>query len=651
MPLFRQLWLAVILITLTSFIGSFAVSIFGTRNYLEQRLQRNNVDAATMLARSISQLGKDPATIGAQTGALIETGQFQRITITAPDGKIIVEQVNEQKEPSVPAWFADFLPIRAEAGQAQISDNRMHFGIVKVVSHDWLAEQALWDETQALVIWYLIAGIVSALIGMLIMRLIKQPLAVMTDQAEAITERRFLTITEPGIPELKSIARATNDLVRRLHNRAIEETLHLDTLSRRTNHDPLTGLPNRGYFLDKFQAALERDQQAQDSAQTQTTDERPAKTGFLLLLRVGNLVEINRNLGRVETNALLGEIAAIMEGASSNPQRITGRLNGTDFALVLPGTTDISDVLNGFSTSLSAALSRIDGEAGRSWHIGVVQYKHADKAGDILASADTALALAQGKGANTWHIIEIPSSIAPQISGISDWRQIFSRAVAENRFRLALFPVMSANGKMLHEEAVARLQALPNAGWLAAGDFIPIAARLGTVASLDLAAVRGALDYLRSSEGELAINLSIETIHDWRSRNELAELLREQPGSSRGRLWIEVPEYGAFREIEPFRHFCEMFREMGCRIGIEHFGRRRAELQAIAAFGLDYIKVDSVFVRGINQNKENQKLLKALCHLARTLRVLVIALGVETDAERRALLRLGFDGITGPFIK
>src|SRR5690348_16331260 len=167
MPLFRQLWLAVILITLTSFAGSFAVSIFGARNYLEQRLQRQNVDAASMLARSISQLGKDPATVGAQTGALIETGQFQRITITAPDGKIITEQVNEQKESSVPAWFADFLPIRAEAGQAQISDNRMHFGVVKVVSHDGLAEQALWDETQALLIWYLIAGIVSGLIGML----------------------------------------------------------------------------------------------------------------------------------------------------------------------------------------------------------------------------------------------------------------------------------------------------------------------------------------------------------------------------------------------------------------------------------------------------------------------------------------------------
>ena len=71
MSLFRQLWLAVILVTLTSFIGSFAVSMLSTRSYLEQQLHRKNIDSANSLALSISQLSKDPVTIGLQIAALL----------------------------------------------------------------------------------------------------------------------------------------------------------------------------------------------------------------------------------------------------------------------------------------------------------------------------------------------------------------------------------------------------------------------------------------------------------------------------------------------------------------------------------------------------------------------------------------------------
>ncbi|HET7062457.1 MAG TPA: EAL domain-containing protein [Nitrosospira sp.] len=653
MPLFRQLWLAVILITLTSFIGSFAISILGTRTYLEQRLQRKNSDTASILARSISQLNKDPVTIGVQVGALFESGQFDRISITAPDGKLIVERVSEQEEKKVPEWFVDLFPISAEAGQAQISDNRMHFGIVKVASHDRLAEQALWEESQALVIWYMMAAIISALIGIFITHAVRRPLATMTEQAEAITERHFLTIAEPGIRELRTIARATNDLVRRLHNRAIEETLHLEALNKRMNHDPLTGLPNRGYFLDKLQAVVDGDQQEDDPELTEAASERPERGGFLLLLRIENLEEVNRKLGRSTVNSLLRHVAAVVENTGSdNSERIIGRLNGTDFVLALPGAEEVSDILNGFATTMTTLLPRINSEPRPSWHLGAAQYKDGDKPLDILASADTALASAQGKGPNTWQILEKASGgVLAGASGISDWRQIFSSVIAENRFRLALFPVVNAGGAPLHEEALARIQALPNGGWLIAGDFIPIAVRLGVVGTLDLAVVRRAMDYLRSSSGDVAINLSIETIHDWGSRNQLAELIRQQPDLLRRRLWIEVPESGAHRKIESFRDFCKTFRELGCRIGVEHFGRHSAELQKYADIGLDYVKVDTFFVRGIHQNKENQKLLKFLCGLARTLGILVIALGVETEAERRALLKIGVDGVTGPYIK
>ena len=93
MSLFRQLWLAVILVTLTSFTGSFAVSMLSTRSYLEQQLQRKNIDNANSLALSLSQLSKDSVTIGLQIAALFDNGQYESISITSPDGKVIAERM------------------------------------------------------------------------------------------------------------------------------------------------------------------------------------------------------------------------------------------------------------------------------------------------------------------------------------------------------------------------------------------------------------------------------------------------------------------------------------------------------------------------------------------------------------------------------
>src|SRR5688500_18265167 len=256
MSLFRQLWLAVILVTLTSFTGSLAISLLSTRSYLEQQLHRKNVDSANSLAYSISQLSKDPVRIRLQNAALFDTGQYETISITSPDGKVIAERVQNQVETSVPEWFIDLFPISAEAGKAQISDTLLHFGVIKVVGHAQLAYQALWDEAETLLIWFLGAAMVCVLIGMLILQRINKPLAAMVQQADAITERRFLTISEPRIPELRSVARATNDMVRRLHNRAIEEAVRLETLQKQMNYDPVTGLAKREYFINHLSQIL-----------------------------------------------------------------------------------------------------------------------------------------------------------------------------------------------------------------------------------------------------------------------------------------------------------------------------------------------------------------------------------------------------------
>jgi EAL domain-containing protein (putative c-di-GMP-specific phosphodiesterase class I)/GGDEF domain-containing protein len=758
MSLSRQLWLTVILVTLTSFTGGFAISLLSTQSYLEQQLHRKNIDSANSLAHSISQLNKDPVTIGLQIAALFDSGQYETISITSPDGRVITERVQDRIDTPVPGWFVDLFPIRAEPGQAQISDSWMHFGVIKVTSQTRLAHLALWDQAQTLLLWFLAAGLFCGLIGMLILQRIKKPLSTMVAQAEAITERRFLTISEPRIPELRSIARATNDMIRRLHNRAIEETSRLEALHKQINYDPVTGLANREYFMNRFveivgggdavsgagekeaapgisisgedatpgvsagvvagsgdeetpvpstegagaategaategavaseggeavipsegietipevitrvkggqliashgngKAAAPYDHEEGDGGHAAT---RKRQRGVLFLVRLNNLQEINQKLGRTETNNLLRQVAALMgktaaeaSSDSESSASLAARLNGSDFALLIPDIDDASRVANRLTRELTA-LSLQTGEAVKDlYHIGAVRYQRGDKLGELFAKADIALSTAEQTGVNAWHAIAAQPGHPPAPTvNIGDWRHIFSDAFAEDRFKLALYPVVGRNGAPLHQEAFVRMQAQRNGGWLEAGDFVNIAVRLNLTGPLDMAVIRHAIESLQSVADDLAINLSIETVADWEFRNKLAELLGQYPDLCR-RLWIEVPEYGAFRKFEAFRDFCQTFGALGCRTGIEHFGHQFGELRQLADLGLGYLKVDATFVHGIHQNKNNQRFLKNLCRLAHDMGTIVIALGAQAEAERKALIKLGFDGVTGPGIR
>lgn len=642
MSLSRQLWLAVIFVTLINFIGSFAVSMFSIRSYIEQQLHQKNIDGATSLALAISQLNKDPITVGLQISALFDTGQYEAISITAPDGSIIDERIQEPVSASAPDWFMDLLPISVEAGRAQATDNGMHFGVIKVASQSRLGYGMLWDQAGTLMIWYLMASVLAALIGVLILHAIKKPLSAMAAQAQAITNRNFLTISEPRIPELRSIAQATNDLIRRLHNRKLEESSRLADLNERMNLDPVTGLATREYFMSRLREMIENKADAPDEVQS----------GVLFLVRLDKLKQINQKLGRIETDKLLVRAGSLLSHIGETPDgessgQLAARMNGSDFMLAVPGVDDSRAVANRIVLKFTALLSPIGDEITNICHIGAVCYRRGDELRELLASADAALAAAEGTGRTT---APTPGPQGSPAANIGDWRHIFNDAFNEDRFKLALYPVVGRAGELLHREAAVRMQAQHNGGWLDAADFIAIAVRLNLTGMLDLTVIRHALEHLRSFPDDLAINLSVETIADWGFRNKLAELLRRDADSS-PRIWFEVTEYDAFRKFEAFQGFCDTFKEIGCRIGVDHVGHSAGELEKLAALGLDYFKVDASLVHRINQNRENQRRLKGLCVLAQRTGIKVIACGVQTEAEQKALVKLGLDGLTGAGIE
>jgi EAL domain-containing protein (putative c-di-GMP-specific phosphodiesterase class I) len=132
-------------------------------------------------------------------------------------------------------------------------------------------------------------------------------------------------------------------------------------------------------------------------------------------------------------------------------------------------------------------------------------------------------------------------------------------------------------------------------------------------------------------------------------RNKLSALLKRRQGTTR--LWLEVSEAGVLAHFDAFRALCLDLKDAGCQMGIEHFGRQFSEIGRLHGLGLDYLKVDASFIRGIETNTGNQAFLKGLSSIAKGIGLKVIAEGVASEAEFKALAELGFDGATGPAIK
>ncbi len=634
MSLMRQLWLAVIITTVMAFAGSLLVSIWSAQAYLTQQLEQKNVDIANSLALSMTQQDKDPVTIELQVTALFDTGYYQIISVTDPFGKIISQRIQDKSDANVPSWFIKSFPISSKPGLAQVSDGWKQYGTVKVISHTQFAYQVLWEQAGKLLVWFLLGGSCAGMLGTLGLRTIGRSLNDVVNQAGAIGERRFITITEPRTPELRALAHAMNGMVERVRQMFNEAAARLEELLRRVNYDQLTGLPNRDYFMAYFKEQL--------------AGRENVSHGILAVVRLPNLDAINEAVGRAGTDKLLKEIGQIFTDFSRQHEgAMSGRIKAGDIAVALPGENDPHDLSQRLKKILDEQLVAKWPELADIYHLGSVIFERGSNFGDILSRVDHALALAEGQGANASHAMG--SDVQINIIPGEQWRTLLTQAVNTGNVKLVYYPVIKQDGAILHQEGVVRLQFEPSKPLMTAGDFMPVAARLNLTAMIDLEVIRLAIQHLSTITDDVAVNLSAETIGSWTFHTDLLKLLRSNIKIC-PRLWFEVTEYGAFKHFDAFKDICLSLKYFGCHIGIEQFGQRLSESQKLTELGLDYVKIHPGLVDGIEQNKGNQEFLNRFCGIAHAVGAIVIAVGVKSEAELSILKSLGIDGATGPAI-
>ena len=438
MSLLTRLWLAAIGAMILALLGAFGLSLVTARDYLTQQLFAQGTDAAAALALTLSQQGSDKTTATVLVSALFDNGHFEAVRFRDMSGSVVVERLNLTSAPDAPEWFVRAFPLDSRVAHREVSAQWKPAGEVEVKPTSRFAYSALWRGALRLGGMMLALAVALGSVMTAFVHWIKRPVDRMVGQADAIGHGQFLRATDSEVPELRSIGNALNVMVDRIASMFGEQSARIDELRSAANRDEVSGLPNRGWFVGRLRDLL--------------AGEGSDADGTLILTRINDLGAINRKHGRAHGDALVCAVASALRSIGADaPGAIAARLNGGDFALLIPGAA--VDRGERAATALRAHLAGSPElgtpDATPPGFVGVVRYRRGESPRDVLARADNALMRSESG---------LPAPSAASGSEMAarvpllpdDWRALIDNAIAGRRFALASFPVIAADGQPLH---------------------------------------------------------------------------------------------------------------------------------------------------------------------------------------------------------
>jgi EAL domain-containing protein (putative c-di-GMP-specific phosphodiesterase class I) len=221
--------------------------------------------------------------------------------------------------------------------------------------------------------------------------------------------------------------------------------------------------------------------------------------------------------------------------------------------------------------------------------------------------------------------------------------------VKERSFTLQPYPVVATDGSLIHQELMLRLTT--EGSVVPAAEFIPMAIRVNRIAEVDLIAVALALDRIADMGDPVAVNLCGISIEQPGFIERVIALLRSRPELTE-RLSLEIGETSLADGdgMSLIGRLSTGIVALGCRLGIDEFGRHFSAMPRLYAAKIDYVKIDGSFIGDVDAHPENQHFIEALVQVARSLSIATYAEHVSTEAERRTLVTLGINAMTGPAV-
>ena len=414
-----------------------------------------------------------------------------------------------------------------------------------------------------------------------------------------------------------------------------------------TYHDTLTNLPNRRWFKEKLELAVERD----------------SNRFALLLIDIDNFKRINDNFGHDISDKLLIEMADRLRGlpelrqdkeqdaSGCEPEQpMVARIGSDEFTIILFDADDDNSVA-GIAEQITNKLRQsyfIDGQKIQiGVSVGIAMWpKDGQSALELMRNADVAMYQAKLSDKKQYQFY------GDEITLISRIEQDLKQALARQEFELHYQPKYDfAEGRFNSVEALIRWRH-PTEGDMSPAVFIPVAERSDLIFAIGEWVIEAACQQLKAWHGmapsgfSIAINISVVQLQQANLAKVIFNHL-DKHQIPHHLLEIEITETAVMESEEDAVKILSRLSDQGIRIWLDDFGTGFSSLAYLRKLPVYGIKIDRSFTRDIETNNDDKKLCEAMIVMAHRLGLKVVAEGVEDKAQEQIIKALGCDHAQG----
>jgi diguanylate cyclase len=424
-------------------------------------------------------------------------------------------------------------------------------------------------------------------------------------------------------------------VLRHIYRTAATVAAGEDRLRHLALHDPLSGLPNRTFFVERLSELLEQVR----------ANGSPAA---VLMIDLDRFKEVNDTLGHLVGDGLIRAVALRLLRAVRDHD-LVARLGGDEFAVLAPGVAEaaaLPPIADRIIETLRAPFRIMGHPIVTGASIGIAKITpECGEAADIMRCAEVALYRAKNQGRNRacLHDISMDADLRERKQLENDLRD----AIEHQTLSLAFQPIVAASGeKTIGVEALCRWMH-PSRGEILPSEFIPIAEHGELINALGEWVLRQAC---REAALWPAVSLAVNVSPLQFRRPDFVDVVERvlaETGFSGSRLELELTESTLIGNVADTTAAMQKLKALGIRFALDDFGTGYSSLLYLRTFPFDKLKIDRSFVGNIENATDAAAIVHAIVNLGRGLGMKVTAEGVETAEQHLFLRAAGVHALQG----